>query len=62
MIVMFLRRMLRKVDAPALHVAKGASGQQSEHGCAAQRSFESDCCAGPIQMGHQLGASMAMFS
>ena len=31
LIVTFLRRMLRKVETPALHVAKGASGQQSEH-------------------------------
>ena len=46
----------------ASHFASGTYGQHREHGCAAQSRRESDCCAGPIQMGHCVGWSMRTFS
>ena len=63
-----LMAMLRRVMfwyvalAGGLHLENGSVGQQMEQGWAAQRSMESDCCAGPTQMAHCSGASITMSS
>jgi hypothetical protein len=40
----------------------GMLGQHKLHGCAAHGFDESDCCAGPIQMGYCSGDSITIFS
>ena len=40
------------LPAGALHLANGSEGQQMLQGCAAHRSEESLCCAGPIHMAY----------
>ena len=58
----FWSKMFRYVATGAAQVAQGSVGQQSEQGCAAQGLPLSDCCAGPIQMGHYSGDWSFTFS
>ena len=48
LLIVMLRNVTftKKALSGELHSAVGISGQQMLHGCAAQRSRESDCCAG----------------